>query len=94
MRCGAVSGHAGMDRSKDLNPVPTIDLTDEQLETVIRIMRRAIDEDRYPLSDCVRTWKATLAKLDPSSVRPTPEPKPPLSPTAGPLRGNRRGGRR
>jgi hypothetical protein len=31
-----------------LNPVPTIDLTDKQLESVIRIMRRAIDEDGFP----------------------------------------------
>jgi len=58
--------------------VPTIDLTDEQLETVIRILRRAIDEDRYPLSDRVRTWKDALAALDPSSVPKPIVGRPPL----------------
>ena len=72
--------------------MPTIDLTDEQLETVIRILRRVIDEDRYPLSDRVRTWKDALAALDPAAV---PQPimvRPPLQsvPRAARPRGTRR----
>jgi hypothetical protein len=69
------------------------DFTEEERTAVIRLLRNAIDADRYFLSDRVKIWKAALAKLDPSSVRPTPEPKPPLSPFAAPSRGNRRGRR-
>jgi hypothetical protein len=45
---------------------------------VCKLLRNAIDADRFFLSNRVKTWKTALAKLDPSSVRPTPEPKPPL----------------
>jgi hypothetical protein len=69
------------------------DLTEEERLAVCRLLRNAIDADRYFLSDRVRIWKAALAKLDPSSVRPTPELKPPLPPGAAPTRGNRRGRR-
>jgi hypothetical protein len=58
--------------------MPTIDLTDEQLETVIRILRRSIDEDRYPLSERVRTWRDALAALDPSSKPKPIAERPPL----------------
>jgi hypothetical protein len=58
--------------------MPTIELTDEQLETVIRILRRSIDEDRYPLSDRVRTWRDALAALDPSSMPKPISERPPL----------------
>jgi hypothetical protein len=68
------------------------DFTEEERTAVIRLLRNAIDADKYFLSDRVRVWKAALAKLDPSSVRPTPEPKPPLPPGAAPIHGNRRGG--
>jgi hypothetical protein len=38
-----------------------IGLTDEERDAVLRLLRKAIEEDRYPLSDRVRTWKAALA---------------------------------
>jgi hypothetical protein len=66
------------------------DFTEEERTAVIRLLRNAIDADRYFLSERVKIWKAALAKLDPSSVRPVPEPKRPLP--AGPSR--TRGGRR
>jgi hypothetical protein len=66
------------------------ELTPEEHEAVIRLLRKAIDEDRYPLSDRVGTWKAALAKLDPASA-PKPRPAPLPLPEA-PMRS--RGGRR
>jgi len=69
------------------------DFTEEERTAVIRLLRNAIDADRYFLSDRVKTWKAALAKLDPGSVRPPPEPKPLLPPGAAPTRGGRRGQR-
>lgn len=69
------------------------DLTEEERAAVIRLLRNAIDADRYFLSERVKIWKTALAKLAPSSVRPTPEPKPPLPPGAAPTRGSRRGRR-
>jgi hypothetical protein len=65
------------------------DLTEDERLAVCKLLRNAIDADRFPLSERVKTWKATLARLDPSSVRPAPEPKPSLP--AGPSR--TRGGR-
>lgn len=67
------------------------ELTPDEHDAVIRLLRKAIDEDRYPRSDRVRTWKAELAKLDPSSV-PQPRPERPPLPEA-PMRSTR-GGRR
>jgi hypothetical protein len=70
--------------------MPDDDLTPDERAAVIRLLRNAIDADRYFLSDRVRVWKAALAKLDPGSVRPAPEPKPPLPPGAAPIHGSRR----
>jgi hypothetical protein len=68
------------------------DFAEEERTAVIRLLRNAIDADRYFLSARVKLWKAALAKLDPSSVRPTPEPKPPLSPSRDPTVATGEGG--
>jgi hypothetical protein len=66
------------------------DLTEHEREAVCKLLRNAIDADRFSFSDRVKTRKAALAKLDRSSGRPVPEPKPPLPPGAAPIHGNRR----
>ena len=43
--------------------MPTIELTADELAAILRLVRNAIDADRFPHSDRVRTWKAALAKL-------------------------------
>jgi hypothetical protein len=68
--------------------MPTIDLSDDERTALTAAVRRAIDEDRYPLSPRLAPLKAALAKLDPGSVPHVVEPLPPL-PT-GPSVGNRR----
>jgi hypothetical protein len=53
-----------------------LDLTDEETTALVRLLRDAIDGDRYPLSPRIRTLKAILAKLRPDPIRePLPAPK-------------------
>jgi hypothetical protein len=53
-----------------------LDLSDDETAALARLLRRTIDEDRYPLSPRLAPLRAILAKLDPP--QPRPEPPPPL----------------
>jgi hypothetical protein len=63
-----------------------LDLTDEETDALARLLRRTIEDDRYPLSPRVQTFKAILAKIQPEPARkPLPPPKryaPPRATTA------------
>jgi hypothetical protein len=52
-----------------------LELTDEQMEALIRELFQIIENDRYPLSSRIRVLKEILAKLRPEPAR---EPLPPL----------------
>jgi hypothetical protein len=53
-----------------------LDPTEEETDALTRLLSRAIDDDRYPLSPRMQTVKAILAKLRPEPVRePLPPPK-------------------
>jgi hypothetical protein len=65
------------------------DLTPEELEAVVALVRNKVREHRFPHSDRIRTLRAALAKLDPASAPKPVEPRPPLP--SGPSVGNRRG---
>ena len=52
-----------------------LDLTDNETAALTRLLSKAIDEDRYPLSPRIQTLKAILAKIRPEPAR---EPLPPL----------------
>jgi hypothetical protein len=69
-----------------------LDLTEEETEALARLLRRTIDNDRYPLSPRVQTLKAILAKIQ---LEPTPELLPPLKHYEPPraTAGKRRSGR-
>jgi len=56
----------------------TLDLTDDETAALVRLLRHAIDEDRYPQSPRLAPLRAILAKLDPE--KPRPEILPPLKP--------------
>ena len=60
-----------------------LDLTDKEMQLLIPLLRRAIDEERYPMAPCLDPLKAILAKLDPAKLA---EPLPPPG-GAGPTRG-------
>ena len=68
----------------------TLALTAEEREALIGLLRRAIDDARYPYSRRYNPIKAILAKLDPPP--PQPELPPPLPAGGGPPvgRGSRR----
>jgi hypothetical protein len=62
-----------------------LDLTDNETVALARLLRKTIDDDRYPLSPRVRTLQQILDKIEPP---PAHEPLPPLK-TYEPPRFNR-----
>jgi hypothetical protein len=51
------------------------DLTDEETEALARLLSRAIDDDHYPVSPRIQTFKAILGKIRPEPVREPPPPQ-------------------
>src|SRR5215469_5817114 len=78
MRCGAVSGHAGMDRSKDINPVPTIDLTDEEHAALVAYVLDKLREEKFPHAPRLNAVRSALAKLNAASATTPIVERPPL----------------
>jgi hypothetical protein len=75
--------------------MPQPDLTPEEYAEVVRLVRSAIDGERYVLSPRVKRLKSILAKLDPApsaTVTPCPAPRPSAEPSFlyAKLRGSRR----
>jgi len=61
-----------------------LDLTDEQIATLLRELDRIIENDRFPLSPRILTLKAILAKIRPEPARERlPDPKRYEPPRAG-----------
>jgi hypothetical protein len=52
----------------------TLDLSDPETDALATLLRRTIDDDRFPLSPRIQTLKAILGKIRPE---PTREPLPP-----------------
>jgi hypothetical protein len=50
-------------------PIMMLDLTDEETDALATLLRRTIDDDRYPLSPRIQILKGVLAKLRPEPVR-------------------------
>jgi hypothetical protein len=69
----------------------TLDLSDPETDALATLLRRTIDEDRFPLSPRIQTLKAILGKTWPEPTRePLPPPKvyaPPRATTARRRRG-------
>jgi len=57
-------------------------LTDDEVAALARLLRQAIDNDRFPLSPRLAPLKTILAELEPPA--PQPEPLPPLPPAGAP----------
>jgi hypothetical protein len=64
--------------------MPQLDLSDEEMAALVKVLRDAIDADRYPLSPRVQKLKGTLGKLKPEPAR---EPLPPLKRYEPPSKG-------
>jgi hypothetical protein len=50
----------------------TLDLTDEQSKALARLLRHAIDDDRYPLSPRVRVLQEILDQIQPPAAPAAP----------------------
>src|SRR5437773_10188727 len=75
--------------------MPPPDLAPEEYAEIVRLVRSAIDGERYVLSPRVKRLKSILAKLDPApsaTVTPYPAPRPSAEPSLlyAKLRGVRR----
>jgi len=46
-----------------------LELTDAEAPALIALLKHAIDEDRYPLSERVQTWQGIPDKLEPRPAR-------------------------
>jgi len=53
-----------------------LDLTDEEATALLRLLNRAIEDDRYPLSLRIRTLRHIRAKLPGAPLEPPPARPP------------------
>ena len=55
-----------------------LDLSDEETEALVGLLRKVIDEDHFPLSPRAQTWFGILGKLTlkPEPARPAASPEP------------------
>jgi hypothetical protein len=51
-----------------------LELSDDESTALARLLRRAIDDDKYPLSPRIRLIQRILDKIEPPPVRETPPP--------------------
>ena len=49
----------------------SLDLSYEEAAALVRLLRKVIDEDKFPLSSRVQSWRAILAKLRPEQEMTT-----------------------
>jgi hypothetical protein len=63
-------------------------LTDDEKSALTALLKRIIDEDRYPLSPRIGGLRGILAKLE--APKPVPAPLPPLKRYEPPSRGRYR----
>ena len=59
-----------------IRPVPTINLTADELAAVTAAIRRAIEDDRFPHAPRLDPLRAALGKFE-AALEPTPLPKDP-----------------
>jgi hypothetical protein len=57
-----------------IRPVPTINLTADELAAVTAAIRRAIEDDRFPHAPRLDPLRAALGKFE-TAPEPTPLPK-------------------
>jgi hypothetical protein len=71
--------------------MPNLDLTDEELAALLRLVKQVLNTDRYPLSPRLYPLRSILEKLEPQPVRePLPPPKIYVPPQATAARRRRR----
>ena len=67
--------------------MPNLDLTDDEHAALVRLVKHALDTDRFPMSPRLYPLQATLAKLEPQPLRePRSPPKVYAPPKASAVR--------
>jgi hypothetical protein len=56
--------------------MPTINLTDDELDALVEALRRTIDDDKFPLATRLLPLRAALAKLE-AAQNEKPQPATP-----------------
>jgi hypothetical protein len=74
--------------TRHISPERTLELTDDENRALVRLLRRSIDDDDFPLAPRHAPIRAILAKLEPST--PKADPLPPLKPGLAPSVGRAR----
>jgi hypothetical protein len=64
--------------------MPTIDLTDAEHAEVTALIKRAIEEDHFPLSRRLDLLRSALTKLDPAAAAALSRPPAPECPKPAP----------
>ena len=54
----------------------SIELSDDETQALVRVLRETVDSDRFPLNPRVQVLRAVLARLRPEPVRPAASPEP------------------
>jgi hypothetical protein len=63
--------------------MPTIDFTDAEHAALVALIRRAIEEDRFPRAPRLDPLRSALAKLDPAAAAALRRPLTPKSAKPG-----------
>ena len=62
----------------------TLDITDDETDALATLLRRTIDDDKFPLSPRIQVLRAVLNKIHPEPERaPLPPPKVYAPPRVG-----------
>ena len=77
-----ITDSAARQLSLILPSMARLDLSDEEREELLRLLRGVIAGDRFPLSPRIQRLRQILEKLEPAAaaVEPFPAPKPPAEP--------------
>jgi hypothetical protein len=57
--------------------MPTIDLTDEEHAAITALIKRAVEQDRFPLALRLNPLRSALAKIDPAADGQKPQAEHP-----------------
>ena len=82
-RTSVITDSAARQLSLILPAMARLDLTDDEREELLRLLRGVISGDRFPLSPRIQRLKAIIEKLEPpaAAVEIFPAPRPPGEPT-------------
>jgi hypothetical protein len=59
-----------------MSGMKNLDLREDEAAALIRVLRKVIDDDRYPLSSRVQMLQGILDRLEPRAARPSAAPEP------------------